>query len=228
MCKNDKKRGHASSEFVLRDCCRSAPERAAFFDPIDRTGPAIGTGEIVRKAVEGDFVPDPIVAYHEAGHAVVGLMFGMTPIDIVAGSAGFVQFQGKSPSMEADLLMVMAGDFAGGMAVRTEYRPYDEEVAPFIDHIRRGAAGHCDRCRITRWLVVAAPVDASDATILSAYRSAEVRTLEILRRNYVRAAIRTVAIALMKTGRLTGEEATAIAARYIQPGELKEHRNENS
>ncbi|MBY5562175.1 hypothetical protein [Rhizobium leguminosarum] len=123
--------------------------------------------------------------------------------------------------------MHLAGDFAGGLAVGVEYRPFDSELAPWIELIRKPAGGFCDRCRIIRQLVADAGIDAPDANILSAYRSAEVRTLEILRRNDVRAAIRSVAGALMKTGRLTGEEATEIAARYIQPGELKEHGSEN-
>ncbi|NEJ21034.1 hypothetical protein GR247_12750 [Rhizobium leguminosarum] len=219
MCKNDEKQGDASSEFVIRSCCRSAPERATFFDPTERPN---GTGEAVREVVEADLAPDPVVAYHEAGHAVVGLMFGMTPEAIVAGSGGFVRWQDKPPSPEAELVMTMAGDFAGGLAVRVEYRPFDSELAPWIDLIRKPAGGFCDRCRIIRQLLADTGIDAPDRAILSAYRAAEVRTLEILRRNDVRAAIRAVADALTKTGRLTGVEATEIAARYVQPGELKQ------
>ncbi|WP_165447512.1 hypothetical protein [Rhizobium leguminosarum] len=155
-------------------------------------------------------------------------MFGMTPEAVVAGSGGFVRWQEKPSSRAAELAMTMAGDFGGGLAVRVEYRPFDSELAPWIDLIRKPAGGFCDRCRIIRQIVADLGLDAPDVAILSAYRTAEVRTLEILRRKDVRAAIRTVAGALMKTGRLTGEEATTIAARYIQPGELKEHENENS
>ncbi|MBY3347303.1 hypothetical protein [Rhizobium laguerreae] len=116
--------------------------------------------------------------------------------------------------------MHLAGDFAGGLAVGVEYRPFDSELAPWIELIRKPAGGFCDRCRIIRQLVADAGIDAPDATILSAYRAAEVRTLEILRRNDVRAAIRAVAAALMQTGRLHGEEAAAIAGAHIAPGEL--------
>lgn len=204
----------------MKSCCRSFPDRIGFVDRADVPMP--GGGALVRDAVETDFVPDPVTAYHEAGHAVVGVLFGMTPVEIVAGSAGFVRWRDNPIPQEAGLVMTMAGDFAGGLAVRVEYRPFDSELAPWLELIRKPAGGYCDRCRIIRQLVVDAGIDAPDVTILSAYRAGEVRTLEILRRNDVRAAIRAVANALMKTGRLTGEEATEIAARYVQPGELKQ------
>jgi len=208
MCKTD---------FVLRACCGSSPEKTTFLERQDT--PSIGR-EIVREAVQADFIPDPVVAWHEAGHATVGIMVGMIPEAILAGAGGFVTWRDQAPSRSAEIVMLLAGDFAGGMAVRTEHRPVDGELSPWLDLVRKPAGGYCDRCRIIRALVIEHGVDASDAAILSAYREAEARTLETLHRMEVRGAIRAIAGELMGVGRLTGDAVTEIASRYVVPGSL--------
>jgi hypothetical protein len=146
----------------------------------------------------------------------------MEPESVVAGAGGYVRWNSSPPSRRADILMTLAGDFAGGIYHRVEYRPHTEELLPWLSLIRQPAGGFCDRCRIVRSLVVEHGVTSPDETILSAYRRHEVEALAILRRNDVRAALRALVDELMKTGRLAGETATAIASRFIRPGELKE------
>lgn len=226
MSKAEENHTVATAGLVVRACCRTAPERATYFEPSD--SPA-DIELVIRPTTEADLVGDPVVAHHEAGHAVVGLLFGMLLTRVVAGTGGFVRWATKAPTLRAHLLMTLADDFSGGLVVRWEYRPTDAELTPWLDLIRQPAGGSCDRCQIMRALVVEAGLDAPDAVVLAAYRAAEIETLAILRRTDVRAAIRAVADALMTAGELTGDAATAIAARFIAPGELtKETIHENS
>jgi hypothetical protein len=206
-----------TSEFVLTSCCRTAPERSTFLEFRENLPEGAA---ILRDAVESDLKPDPWVAFHEAGHLVIGLLYGLEPVTAFAGSGGFVEWKPNASVPEAELIMTLAGDFAGGLAHRHQYRPHDAELLPWLELIRTPAGGYCDRCRIVRLLVSKHGLDATDATILAAYREAEEKTLEILRRLDVRAAIRAVAEILISDGRLDGATAIEIARRHIVPGEL--------
>jgi hypothetical protein len=208
-----------TATFFVRECCRSRPDVLVRVAADDRT---VGSGEIVRTATQAELEPDPVTAWHEAGHAVVGIGFGMVPVEITAAYLGYVRWKTQAPSVDAHIVMTMAGDFAADMMRRWEIRPIDAELKPFLSMIREPAGGGCDRCLILRTLVGRHGIQSSDEAVLSDYRQLEVRTLEILRRSRVRAAIRAVAAALMKSGHLSGEEAVAIAGAHVAPGELSE------
>lgn len=206
-----------TATFFVRECCRSRPDALARVVVGDRT---VGSGEIVRTATQAELEPDPATAWHEAGHAVVGIGFGMIPIEIAAAYFGYVRWKTEAPTVDAHIVMTMAGDFAADMMLRWENRPIDAELKPFLSMIREPAGGGCDRCLILRSLVARHGIRSADEAVLSDYRQLEVRTLEILHQSRVRAAIRAVAAALIKSGRLSGEEAVAIAGAHIAPGEL--------
>lgn len=220
--------------FFLRSCCRSRPDQLALVpDERRSTGGELryfGGGAIVREATPAEIEVDPETAWHEAGHAVIGVGFGMIPTEVRAGTFGYVQWEGAAPDADADVVMSLAGDFAAGLLHRQEHRPYDAELAPWISMIREPAGGGCDRCLILRTLVARHGIASPDVKVLGDYRRLEERALSLLRLPRIRAAVRAVAAALADTGRLSGAAVLEIVGRHVEPGEFLEREiaHENS
>ncbi|MBY3472079.1 hypothetical protein HFN78_14245 [Rhizobium laguerreae] len=166
-----------------------------------------------------DFIPSPRVSHHEAGHVVVGLLFGFIPDFVYAGSdGGVVYMQPPLPRAEdhSTLIILLAGMFAEGIPERCTFRPSDADIEARLSI--EGQEG--DLSRVLQSLVRRHPPE-TDRAFLDEYRSLEVITIELVARSDVRAAIRAVAAELMRAGRLSGAAAAEIATRYIVPGSLK-------
>jgi hypothetical protein len=167
--------------------------------------------------------PEPRVCFHEAGHFVVGLLFGLTVDHVRAdGASGAVILAGPVPE-KGDwglLITIRAGRFAESILTRFLHRPTIEDIEDeMLDERRRGLIGRLDLGKIIRELIVLHPTE--DDAFLVAYRALELETIEILARSDVRAAIRAVASALGIAGQLDGATATEIASRFIEPGSLR-------
>ncbi|EPE98438.1 hypothetical protein [Rhizobium grahamii] len=162
----------------------------------------------------GDFVPCPRLAHHEAGHFVVGSLFGMEFDCVEAHSTnGVAQLSVPFPD-GADwrrLVVLRAGAFAEGILFNQIHRPTLEELER--EMLAYQAAGDLARSDLGK--IIGALVTEYGDAFLTQYRALEVTTLDILSRNPVRSAIRAVAGKLERLGRLSGAEATAIASPYI-------------
>jgi len=167
----------------------------------------------------GDFIPCPRVAYHEAGHFVVALLFGIECDYVEAHSTNGIAQLSLTVPVETDwrlLVVLRAGRFAEGIRSNLTHRPTLEELEhDMLDDQATGYLGRSDLSKI----IVALVTDYGD-DFMTQYRALEVTTIDILSRNPVRAAIRAVANDLMRVGRLSGADASAIASRHIAPGSL--------
>jgi len=165
-----------------------------------------------------EFAPDRRIAFHEAGHAIVGLLVGISP-EFVCASAegGAVIWSTPAPSKNGNgrLVTLMAGPMAEGIPDNWTHRPTDEEVeAGLVCSMSSSDLNQIFRCLADRRL------PGSDRSVMDEFRQLEAATIAILARNDVRAAIRAVAGELMSVGRLTGDAVIEIASRHVVPGSL--------
>lgn len=197
----------AATGFVARACCARAPGRKVIITPA-----ASGrTDEPILREVP----PPPReerLAVHEASHAVIAIAVGGTVTSATVDGQPHVEHCASLTGGDRRV-MTMAGPL--GEAVlhhRALYRPPDAELASWRIAARRCEVfGFCDDCRIALTLA------ASTQTLpdyIAGYRAAEERTLALLDKPNIRAAIREIAAQLMLHGSLDGLTIHHIAARH--------------
>jgi hypothetical protein len=166
-----------------------------------------------------DFRPSDRVSFHEAGHLVIGLLRGLTPLVVFASEdGGGVLWKGPIAARQ-DVTMVLAGPLAEGFFENWQHRPTDEDLKPWLLAVRRGEKKTDDFGKAFSTLIDRC--GASDRAVMSAFRSAEVEAIDLLDRRDVRAAVRAIATELTRAGRLLGADAAELASRHIEPGSLK-------
>ncbi|MBY3312231.1 hypothetical protein [Rhizobium laguerreae] len=166
-----------------------------------------------------DFRPSDRVSFHEAGHLVIGLLRGLTPLVVFASEDGGGVFWKGPIAACRDVTMILAGPLAEGFFENWQYRPTDEDLKPWLLAVRSGEKKTADFGKAFTALIDRC--GASDRVVMSAFRSAEVEAIDLLDRRDVRAAVRAVATELTRAGRLLGADAAELASRHIEPGSLK-------
>lgn len=155
------------------------------------------------------------VAYHEAGHAIVGLATGYSVAHATTETAHpHARFQfgvdtGFAPTVAHRLMMLLAGPMAEAVARRRFRRPCREEVAEKLTLVREHGAGTCDFCQVAQLLLDLAPL-ADDEARQTAWLLFEDTTFALFERLDVRIPLGRVAAALERDVVLSGEQVEAL------------------
>lgn len=210
--------------FNIRACCRSQANSVRVLEPaVQRDGsPSPYTGDIIEAVEAEPPPPNPAIACHEAGHAVVDHAFGKRIEYVRVGGADNyekVATGGRKLSPRESAIVFMAGDLAANWCRRWVVRPYDEEVLQRIEALKACEIGRCDPCLLLFCMSMMLG-DAPPASYLALFREIEVQTLEIIQRPAVVRAVRAVADCLMEAGTLDGEAVHAVIEPFIPFGSI--------
>jgi hypothetical protein len=184
-----------------------------------------------REPVDPDFVaahgPNAIawadeddrrLAYHEAGHATIGALYGRPAEFAVLGPTPHVLCLPKSKrTFEAVLIGLLAGKAAEGCAQRRRaHPPGSEEMGFYLAKAREGTVGSCDSCKVAQLLLIVHTHEGDDS-LAERWRAHFVHTADLFDDVFVRSALVRVARALQEKRRLDRDELQELIGPLTPP-----------
>ncbi len=158
------------------------------------------------------------LAFHEAGHAVAGLIagtkIGFATIEGAVPSVGYLRSGGGD---RWHAMTALAGPAAEMLEHRLERRPYDHEWLPHFAAIRAGGPARCDHC-LAASIAMRATGEASNCVAMRWLRRREEQTFRVLRMRPVWAAVRLLAAELREHGTLPGSRVGEVVASHVPEG----------
>lgn len=183
---------------------------------IGQPGSAKIDGILPQVAIEAMPV-DLATAWHEAGHAIVGELEGYRLGEIRIVHPWVTRW--LTPDVPMTVRQAMRKTLAGPIAERWQrreiFRAHDEELLFYVHAIRDGRGGRCDFCQAFGYIREVRP-DDDDASTLSNFRAIEAETIEIVTSRPVTNAIRALAVQLIDTPVMTGDEVRALIDRFLR------------
>src|SRR5207244_4437582 len=85
---------------------------------------------------------------HEVGHALMAMACGCRVLHVQISGQPYCQWTGPSVSFRHSILITLAAEIPDELKTR----PTTEEAVVFLEKVRTGTDGACDRCRIAREL----------------------------------------------------------------------------
>jgi hypothetical protein len=153
-----------------------------------------------------------LTAYHEAGHAVVGLAIGCRIREARIAGDYIVRWSAVPDDLAKHQ---RCGLFLAGWVAESIWLndplPDDEHWYDAFDRARDGKTGHCDECKIARILVSSHP-DADTPALLIQARRYTGSTRLFLGRHW--SSVERIAHALLATGFLDDAECRSLVAEF--------------
>jgi len=156
------------------------------------------------------------MGYHEAGHAICALALGGTALSATIDMQPHAMTGGPMP-LEARIGVYVAGDVAQRWRDRRIFRPLDADLMPILRRVDDCKGGSCDFCAALRLCTLLAPNGDLDGA-LAVYRQIEERTIDLMTRREIAAAVAALAARLMAVGTVHEAEIMTIAERHFAPG----------
>jgi hypothetical protein len=184
------------TELVLMSCCQAA---TGTFTEAVGADPVFANGDVIGPAPARDDERRRLDAWHESGHALVGVVFGIV---------GHASVKAANPLCRAivpekhDAVLKVAGHIAERLARRLVWPQSDDAIRAAVARVRAGGIGRCDECRAARACIATAGDD--DEAALATYREAEALATKIIDSEPGRRFLRIAAHELLKRGEVQG------------------------
>ncbi|MBL8572998.1 MAG: hypothetical protein JNM13_04915 [Hyphomicrobiaceae bacterium] len=204
-------------EVIVRTCCgrpRGAPgNESVLIEPAGRP-PVLAVGRELDRFDASELAqPDPAVAAHEAGHAIVHMALGGIAAGLRMRPNPIFQ-PADHLEGDAEIVELLAGRVAQAWFTRWQADLHPDGLVENIARVHQTIGGWCDECRALRNLIARHRAKGDDF-IRNEYRRLEAITNTIVRRPDIWRAIRQTADEIMVDGTLDGRRVHQIADVHL-------------
>lgn len=159
------------------------------------------------------------IAWHESGHAVTAAAFGVEVVKVSIERQPVTRCAAIYSAYVEHLIM-HAGPIAERLARGLVYRPFDDELRPWIAMGSNRWFGNHDYSKLFARSAIDYPT-WNDATRLAHFRKYETLTIELLTRRPFKAALAATADALLGHGTISGEVVADIVSKFITEADIE-------
>lgn len=153
-------------------------------------------------------------AHHEAAHTVMTYWFGgwlnEDGVEIDARQYTGARWRLLDYTFEANIIMSMAGKLAEAKYLGVRGVGFGKEALWILETVRNGDEDQGSDEEQIATLLLQDNLEISDVDYIKAVRRYEIKTRRLLNKPPIWRAVETVAAALLKSGRLTNDEAMAM------------------